>query len=79
MKSPFALTGALSVNINDGVDSAVIHEKIATQVAYYKAVVPGWGSLSDAEKFCIAKMMHKEEIARLKSVADQLKQGYRYR
>ena len=79
MKSPFSLTGSLSVSLYDGVDSAVINEKLATQATYYKATVPQWDHLSEVEKFCIAKMMHKAEVAKLQSVAEQLKQGYRYR
>lgn len=79
MKSPFSLTGSLSVSLYDGVGSAVIAEKLATQAVYYRAVVPGWDNLSEGQKYSVALAMHKAEVSRLKSVAEQLKQGYRYR
>lgn len=76
MKSPFSLTGALSVSLYDGVKDPVIMEKLATQVAYYKANVPVWDMLSESERYFVAKELHIREIRMFQDIARSLGAGW---
>lgn len=76
MKSPFSLTGSLSVSLYDGVKDPAIVEKLNTQQAYYKAVVPQWDALNDSERYFVAKELHLREIKMFQDIDRSLRNGW---
>ena len=76
MKSPFALTGSLSVSLYDGVKDPVIVEKLQNQQVYFRAVVPQWDMLSESERYFVAKELHLREIRMFQDIARSLGKGW---